>query len=73
MLRITDEQWELIREHFPEEHVADDRHYRKPIPARKVLDAVLWVLNTGPNGALLPQPYPNYKTVHWSSRGLVDI
>lgn len=64
MLRITDDQWELIREHFPEEHIPDDRPGRKPIPARKVLDAVLWVLNTGAQWHMLPQSYPNYKTVH---------
>lgn len=64
MLRITDEQWELIREHFPEEHIPDDRPGRKPIPARKVLEAVLWVLNTGAQWHMLPQSYPNYKTVH---------
>jgi transposase len=64
MLRITDDQWELIREHFPEEHIPDDRPGRKPIPARKVLEAVLWVLNTGAQWHMLPQSCPNYKTVH---------
>src|SRR5690606_4853364 len=64
MLRITDEQWELIREHFPEEHIPDDRPGRKPIPARKVLEAVLWILNTGAQWHMLPQSFPNYKTVH---------
>lgn len=64
MLRITDEQWELIREHFPEEHIPDDRPGRKPIAARKVLEAVLWVLNTGAQWHMLHQSYPNYKTVH---------
>ena len=46
MLRVTDEQWALIRKHSPEEHIPDDRPGRKPIPARKVLNAVLWILNT---------------------------
>ena len=64
MIRVTDEQWELIRKHFPEEHIADDRPGRKPIPARKVLDAVLWILNTGAQWHMLPQSYTNYKTVH---------
>jgi transposase len=54
----------LIRKHFPEEHIADDRPGRKPIPARKVLEAVLWILNTGAQWHMLPQCYPNYKTVH---------
>ena len=51
-------------EAFPEESYPDDRPGRKPIAARKVLDAVLWVLNTGAQWHMLPQSYPNYKTVH---------
>jgi transposase len=47
MIRLTDEQWERIRKHFPEEHIPDGRPGRKPIPSRRVLEAVLWILNTG--------------------------
>ena len=64
MIRLTDEQWERIRSHFPEEHIADGRPGRKPIPTRRVLEAVLWLLNTGAQWHMLPQSYPNYKTVH---------
>jgi len=64
MLRLTDEQWERIREHFPEEHIPAGRPGRKPIPTRQVLEAVLWILNTGAQWHMLPQGYPNYKTVH---------
>jgi transposase len=64
MIRLTDEQWERIRHHFPEEHVRDGRAGRKPIPTRRVLEAVLWILNTGAQWHMLPQSYPNYKTVH---------
>src|SRR6266699_978989 len=32
--------------------------------ARCVLEAVLWILNTGAQWHMLPQSYPNYKTVH---------
>ena len=64
MLRLSDERWERIREHFPEEHIPSDRKGRKPIPARKVFEAVLWILNTGAQWHMLPQCYPNYKTVH---------
>jgi transposase len=41
-----------------------DRPGRKPIPSRKVLDGALWILNTGAQWHMLPQYYPNYKTVH---------
>ena len=37
---------------------------RKPIPTRHVLEAVLWILNTGAQWQLPPQSYPNYKTAH---------
>jgi len=64
VLRLSDEQWDRIREHFPEEHIPPNRPGRKPISTRKVLEAVLWILNTGAQWHMLPQCYPNYKTVH---------
>ena len=64
MLRLSDEHWQRIREHFPEEHISEDRPGRKPISTRAVLEAVLWILNTGAQWHMLPQGYPNYKTVH---------
>src|SRR6266550_9050853 len=64
MIRLTDEQWERIRDHFPEENIADGRPGRKPTPTRCVLEAVLWILNTGAQWHMLPQSSPNYKTVH---------
>jgi hypothetical protein len=47
MIRLTNEQWERIRNHFPEEHIPDGRAGRKPIPTRCVFEAVLWILNIG--------------------------
>jgi transposase len=64
VLRLNDEQWERIRGHFPEESIPEGRAGRKPVPAREVLEAVLWILNTGAQWHMLPQCYPNYKTVH---------
>jgi transposase len=64
MIRLTDEQWERIRDHFAEENIADGRPGRKPTPTRCVLEAVLWILNIGAQWHMLPQSYPNYKTVH---------
>ena len=61
MLKPRDEQWERIREHFPEENIPDSHPGRKPIPTRRVLEAVLWILNTGAQWHMLPQGYPNYK------------
>ena len=64
MLRLGDDQWDLIREHFPEEHIPESRPGRKPVPTRAVLEAVVWILNTGAQWHLLSQCYPNDKTVH---------
>src|SRR5262245_36401128 len=64
MIRLTNKQWERIRNHFPEEHIPDGRPGRKPIPTRGVFEAVLWILNTGAQWHMLPQSYPNYKSVH---------
>ncbi len=64
MLRLTGDQWGRIREHFPEENIPEGRPGRKPVPTRQVLEAVLWILNTGAQWHMLPQCYPNYKTVH---------
>src|SRR5450755_4198927 len=49
---------DLIRKHFPEEHIPDDRPGRKPIPARKVLEAVLRILNTGAQWHTAPAVLP---------------
>ena len=64
MIRLLDSEWERIRQHFPEENIPDGRPGRKPVATRLVLEAVLWILNTGAQWHMLPQYYPNYKTVH---------
>jgi len=64
VLKLSDEHWEQIREHFPGENVPDSRPGRMPVSTRRVLEAELWILNTGPQWHMLPQCYRNYKTVH---------
>jgi len=63
-MQITDEQWDAIKHHFPEENPEPGKPGRKPRPARQILEAVLWILNTGAQWAELPQKYPPYQTVH---------
>ena len=66
--RLLDSEWERIRQHFPEENIPDGRPGRKPVATRLVLEAVLWILNAGAQWHMLPQCYPNYKTLHRRSR-----
>jgi hypothetical protein len=47
MPQLSDEQWDRIKEQFPEENLPERRPGCKPVPARRVLEAVLWILNTG--------------------------
>jgi len=76
LLRLHDDQWERLREHVPEERIPEHRPGRTPIPTRAVLEAVLWILNTGTQWHLRPQWDPNYKTVHrrvqpWCERAVL--
>jgi hypothetical protein len=41
MLRLSGEQWDRIKGHFPEENVPESRPGRKPVPTPRVLEAVL--------------------------------
>lgn len=63
-MQLTDEQWDAIKHHFPEETPEPGKPGRKPRPAREILEAVLWILNTGAQWAELPQKFPPYQTVH---------
>ena len=61
---LSDSQWNAIRNHFPEESDSPSKPGPKPTPARKILEAVIWILKTGAQWHMLPQSFPNYKTVH---------
>jgi transposase len=76
MVRLTDEQWDRIRVHLPEEHIPEGCPGHKPVPTRKVLEAGMWILNSGAQWHMLPQSYPSYRTVNrrflqWHRRLLV--
>jgi len=38
MRELSDEQWEPIPKHFPEENLPENCPGREPVPSRKVLD-----------------------------------
>lgn len=64
MVRISDVHRIRISHHFPEESIPVKRPGHKPLPARRVLDAVPWVLKTGAQWHMLRQSYPSYRTDH---------
>ena len=64
MLKLTDDQWNRIRHHFPAGNRPKRQGGRPPVPAPQVLDGVLWILKTRAQRHMLPQCYPNYKTVY---------
>lgn len=64
MKQVDDQEWESIKECFPEDKNYLRKNGRKPVPARDILDAALWVAYNDAQWYMLPQCYPNYKTVH---------
>jgi len=64
MVKISGEYWERIKRHFPEEGIPEGRAGRKPVPARKILDAVLWILKTGAQWSMFPQLRLNFQVQH---------
>ncbi len=57
--RLTDEQWELIADLFPQPKPTG----RPPANPRDMMDGVLWVLNTGVQWRDLPREFGPRSTV----------
>ena len=70
---LTDAQWNAVESYFPvEERKAPGRCGARPwIPARSVLNGVLWILRTGAPWKDLPERYPPYQTCHRRFQGWV--
>jgi len=71
--RLTDEQWELIEDAFPER--ADTG--RPPADPREMMDGILWRLRTGSPWRDLPEEFGSWSTVYkhfdtWNSDGTLD-
>ena len=71
--RLTDEQWELIKDVFP----PPAKTGRPPSDRRKIMDGVLWILRTGAPWRDLPEEYGPWGTVwdlfdKWNADGTLD-
>ena len=63
-MQLTDEQWSVVESLIPHPKPRKDRKGRPRVPARSVLDGMLWILWTGAPWKALPSEYPPYQTVH---------
>jgi transposase len=63
-MQLTDEQWSVVERLIPRPKLRKDRKGRPRVPARSVLDGMLWILWTGAPWKALPSEYPPYQTCH---------
>ena len=63
-MKLTDEQWSVVEHLIPKPKRRKDGKGRPRVPARNVLDGMLWILWTGAPWIALPSEYPPYQTVH---------
>jgi putative transposase len=59
---LTDAEWALIEELFPNEAVPPERSGRRRVEPRTVVNAMLWALSTGHGWCRLPGRYPSRPT-----------
>ena len=71
-MQLTDEQWSVVESLIPHPKPRKDRKGRPRVPARSVLDGMLWILWTGAPWKALPSEYPPYQTVHRRMREWVE-
>ena len=67
--RITDDQWEVIREYLPVQRKR--RH-----DLREIFNAILWITRTGSQWRNLDSSFPHWRAVYyyfdqWSKKGLI--
>ena len=71
--RLTDEQWNLIKDVFP----APAATGRPPVDRRNVVDGILWIKRTGSPWRDLPEEFGKWGTVwdlfdKWNGDGTLD-
>lgn len=57
---LSDRQWQLIRQLLP----IPAKVGRKPIPRRRIINAILYAARTGCQWRMLPRSFPNWSTVY---------
>lgn len=72
-LRLTDDEWMLIADVFPEPAATG----RPPRDPRDIIDGILWILRTGSPWRDLPEEFGPWQTVwrlfdRWNSDGTLD-
>lgn len=75
-MKLTEEQWDIIKKFIPREEFRRRRggQWRDP---RAVLEGALWILETGAQWEHLPREFPPYQTVHrryqrWVRLGVIE-
>jgi transposase len=63
-MRLSDKQWEKIRDLIPDGSVRADGRGRPWKDKREVLEGILWIVKTGARWRDLPKEYPPYQTCH---------
>jgi transposase len=72
--KLTDQEWDVIKDEFPSQHMGRPRRWSE----RDCLDGVLYVLKTGSRWKDLPSnQYPPKSTVYdrfcfWVERGILQ-
>lgn len=76
-MRLSEKQWEHIRDIIPDGFVRTDGRGRPWADKRGVLEGVLWIAKTGARWKDLPAQYPPYQTCHrrfqqWVETGVFE-
>ena len=76
-MKLTDKQWEKIRDLIPDGEKRSDGRGRPWRDKREVLEGILWILKTGAQWSHLPSVYPPYQTCHrrfqqWREEGVMQ-
>ena len=74
VFELTDEQWQLISDLFPESSIGPQGG-RPAAPSRDCVEGILWILRSGAQWKDLPKCFPSYVTCwrrhkEWTEAGV---